>query len=300
MAFSNTTANVKGPLIQAIALAPPAATFADGVELGMKKPSKLVVSPVTTMMSSGNAWPDCYKNSLETSVLQNDFGTLDMINTYSETYVQVYMATAGGAFFGFVGTDSDSELLMGLEWEWTFKANEDEIKIKLGTELGRATQAALEVEVAPAVTWTSGVDNTKRNRPGVKKVTIGGIHLGALISVEGSVKNRPVMVQLGRALSTGIEATVKVVLAQTSKAEVVAALTAAIGTDTVIVTFWDGVRSLKLTNLLGGKAATVELGEKDQVAIEIKAFFPRSSERVLINTVPGVFELVFLDNTDLS
>jgi hypothetical protein len=299
MAFTNNTTHVKGPLIQAIALAAPAAGFTDGVEIGMKKPSKLSVTPNVTEMSSKNAWVDSLKVSLTAAMLQNDFATLDMLNTYAEGYAQAYLQTAGGAWAGFLGADSDSETLMGLDYSWNFKGNEDEFQITLMTEVAKATYDTMWVEVAPSDTWSAGVDTTLRNRPGVKKVTFGGAPLGALISCEGSVKNVPVNVQLGRPLSTGLEAEVKIVLAQTSKAEITAALAAAAGSDTVIVTFWDGVRSLKLTNLLAGKACTFDFGEKDQISITVKAFFPKGSDRVKINTVAGVLELVFLDNTAL-
>jgi UDP-N-acetylglucosamine enolpyruvyl transferase len=140
------------------------------------------------------------------------------------------------------------------------------------------------------------VDATKRNRPGVKNVTFGGVELGALISVEGSVKNKPITVQNGRSLSTGVEASVKIVMAQCTKTEVTAALLASTASDTVICNFWGGSRIFKLTNVLAGKAVTIEDGEKETITIEVKAFFPRGSTRVIINTVPGTFELVFLDN----
>ncbi len=295
MAFSNTPSRVKGPLISAIALAAPAMTFADGVEIGMKKPSKLMVTPEITNMSSGNAFEDCLKVVIETSGLQNDFATLLAVNGYAETYVQVMMETAGGDFGAFLGEDSDSETLMGLDWEWSFKGNEDEIKYKLMTEVSKDTYLTLWTGSTSEI-WSSGVDETLRNRPGVKKITFGGAHLGALISVEGSIKSKPVTVQLGRSLSTGLEASIKIVMAQTSLADVTAALTAARGSDTVIITFWDGTRTLKLTNLLAGKAATLEFGEKETITIEVKAFFPKGSDRVIINTVPGTFELIFLDN----
>lgn len=299
MAFSNTPANVKGPLIQAVALAAPAASFLSGIEVGMKKPAKLSVTPNVTTMSSKNDWVDSMKVALTFPMLQNDFATLATIDGYAATYVQAYLQTAGGAWGGFLGQDSDAELLMGLDWTWSFKANEDEIQVSVMTEVAKSTYSTLWVEVAPTDTWTAGVDATKRNRPGVQKVTFGGAHLGALISCEGTVKSVPVNVQLGRPLTTGIECDIKIVLAQTAKAEVAAALTAAAGSDTVIITFWDGVRSLKLTNLLAGKACTFDFGEKDQITIAVKAFFPKGTDRVKINTTPGVFELVFLDNTSL-
>lgn len=295
MAFTNSPANVKGPLISAIALAAPAADFTDGVEIGMKKPSKLMVTPNVTNMSSSNPWVDSLKVSLETSGLQNDFATLDAVNTYAETYVQTMMKTAGGAYGAFLGADSDSETLLGLEWEWSFKGNEDEFKYKLIGEVARETYDSLWTE-STTKTWTAGVDSSLRARPGVKKVTFGGAPLGQLLSVEGSIKSRSAYMQLGRPLSTGVDVAVKIVLGQTDKDEVTAALAAAKGSDTVIISFWGGSRSLKLTNLLAGKACSFEFGEKDSITIEVKAFFPKGTDRVKINTVAGVFELVFLDN----
>lgn len=299
MAFSLASTNVKGPLISAIALAPLGATFttlSGGLEIGMKKPSKFHSAPNTTVMSSMNAWADSYKVSTEAAGLQNDFATLSTVNGYSETGCQCMLKRADGSYGTFTGADFESETAVGLEYEWKFNAKDDEIIYKVMTELGKATLDAAWTPTT-ANTWTAGVDATKRMRPGVKKVTFGGVTLGHLISVEGSAKSRSVFVQLGRPLSVGVEVSVKIVLAQTDKAEVTAALGAAIGTDTVIVTFWDGVRSLKLTNLLGGKVPTFDFGEKNELIIEIKAFFPKGSSRIIINTVPGVFELVFLDNT---
>lgn len=296
MAFSNTTANVKGPLICAIALMAPGANFIGGVELGMKKPSKLMVVPEVTKMSSKNSWVDCLKISIETSLLQNDFAMLATLNGFAENYTQAYMQTAGGDFLAFTGADSDSETLMGLDWEWNFKAKEDEFKIKLMTEVSNTTYNAALGTTAGSATWTSGVVAANRNRPGIKNVTFGGVVLGALISVEGTVKSVPIPVQLDRSLSNGIEATVKITLAQTTKTEVTAALLASTASDTVIVNFWGGSRIFKMTNLLAGKAATIEKGEKDSITIEVSAFFPKGSARVIINTVPGTFELVFLDN----
>jgi hypothetical protein len=297
MAFSNSTSNVKGPLICAIALGVPAASpFTTGVEIGMKKPSKLMVTQESTQMSSGNAYPDCFKVSIETSGIQNDFATLAAVNGYAENFCQAVMQTAGGDFGSFLGADSDSETLMGLEWEWTFKANEDEIKYKLMTEVSDTAWNALWGTSAGTSTWTSGVDASKRSRPGVKNVTFGGVTLGNLLSVEGSVKSHSITVQNGRSLSNGVEASVKIVLAQTAKAEVTAALLASKGSDTMIVNFWGGARIFKMTNVLAGKAFTMEKGEKDSITIEAKAFFPKGSTRIIINTVPGTFELVFLDN----
>lgn len=295
MAFSNTPANVQGPLISAIALAPPAADFTDGVELGMKKPSKLMVTSEVTPMSSMNAWVDCLKVNLEAPILQNDFATLLMLNGYAEGFVQGMMKTAAGDFGAFLGADSDSETLLGLDWEWKFNAKDDEFIVKVMTEVAETTWNTLWT-TSTSETWITGVDTSKRNRPGVKKVTIGGAHLGQLVSVEGSVKTKPIAVQLGRSISTGIEASVKITMAQTTKVEVTAALAASHGSDTVIVSFWDGTRTFKLTNLLGGKAVTIENGEKNTIVIEVKAFFPKGSDRVIINTTPGTFELVFLDN----
>lgn len=295
MAFSLNTSNVKGPLVSAIALAPLAAAFTGGVEIGMKKPSKVSVTANVTGMSSGNGWPDSYKASIEAAALQNDFTTLAAVNTYAETGCQAMVKTADGAFGSFTGLNLEVETVVGLEWEWKFNAKDDEIIYKIMTELAKATFDAAWTE-STTNTWTSGVDATKRLRPGVKKVTFGGASLGNLISVEGSLKCRPVYVQLGRPLSTGVEASIKIVLAQTDKDEVTAALAAGIGSDTVIVSFWDGVRILKLTNLLGGKVPTFEWGEKNELVIEVKAFFPKSSSRIIIDTTPGTLELVFLDN----
>lgn len=299
MAFSNTPANVKGPLICAVALAAPAATFATGVEVGMKKPAKMSISGNVTTMSSKNDWPDDYKCSMTFPMLQNDFGTLDTLNTYAEGFVQAYMETAGGAFLGFLGETSDDEKLMGLDWQWSFKGNEDEFQVTVMTSVAEATLSTMYTETPPADTWTAGVDTTKRNRPGVKNVTFGGTTLGLLISVEGTLKTVPVNVQLGRPISTGIEVDIKIVMAQTAEADIKAALAASIASDTVILNFWGGSRILKLTNLLAGKIPMFDIGEKEQVTITVKAFFPKGSDRVKINTVSGTLELVFLDNTAL-
>ena len=295
MAFSNTPAAVKGALINAIALAAPAASFTSGVEIGMKKPSKLMVTPNTTMMSSDNAWVDSYKVAIEAEGLQNDFGTLSAVHTYSETYVQAYLNNAGGGYLALTGQTSDDETLCGLEYEWVFKANEDSIKYKIMTELSKATLDSAYSEATTDV-WTAGVDATKRKRPGVKSVTFGGAHLGALRSCEGSVKSKSVYVQLGRPLSTGCEVKGSIVMAQTDNTDIEAALAATIGSDTIIINFWNG-QILKLTNLLGGKAMTLEQGADNTIKIDFGGYFPKGTDRVKINTVAGTAEFVFLDNT---
>lgn len=295
MAFSLNTGNVKGPLISAIALAPLAASFTDGSEIGMKKPSKFNATANTVGMSSMNAWPDSYKTMVDAGGLQNDFATLAIVNGYSETGCQAIVKRADGAYGHFKGANFESETAVGLEWSWKFNGKDDEINYKITTELSKTTFDSIWTE-STTDTWAAGIDETKRLRPGQKKVTFGGASLGHLISVEGELKCRPVYVQLGRPLSTGIEASIKIVMAQTDKDEVTAALAAGIGTDTVIIPFWDGVRTLKLTNLLGGKVPMFDFGEKNEMTIEVKAFFPKSSNRILIDDTPGTLELVFLDN----
>lgn len=295
MAFSLSAGNVKGPLVSAIALAPLGASFTSGIEIGMKKPSKLNITANTTVMSSMNAWPDSYKVSIEAAGLQNDFATLATIHGYAEAGCQAIVKRADGLYTHLKGANFESETAVGLEWSWKFNAKDDEINYKIMTELAKATLDTNTAETT-SDTWTAGIDETLRLRPGVKKVTFGGVALGHLVTAEGELKCRPVYVQLGRPLSTGIEASIKLVLAQTDKDEITAALSAGVGTDTVIVSFWDGVRTLKLTNLLGGKVPMFDFGEKNELTIEIKAFFPKGSDRIIIDTTPGTLELVFLDN----
>lgn len=278
MAFTLTPANVNSPILTAIALAPPAATFATGVELGLKKPTKMTLSPITVGMSSDNALLDALGVKIEAEALQNRVVDLAAAYAYAMTGVQAMVKSAAGNFWAFKGQTLDDETLLGLGFEYVMKNNEAALKYTLMGEVGVTTFKTLETATSIEL-WAASDDPTKRRRPGIKKVLIGGAPVGAILDFSLSIKGRSVMVQGGRPILSGTEITAEVTMGQTQKADVDAALDAANGNATVACYFWNG-EQVNLTTLRGGKIPTIEYADKHQVKIAIKALISKGAGSV--------------------
>lgn len=296
--MANTPGNVQGPIIDAIALAAPAATFAvatPATEVGMKTPSQLISTPITVDMSSMNPWTDCRNNRIEFASLQNRIADLKVIHGYAGTYVQAVMHSASGHYIHFTGADSDSEALMGLEYDFSFSQTENLLKVILENEMGDSAYKTAHATTTTA-TWAAGVNTANRMRRGIQRVLIGGEHLGALRGCSGNLKSYSTKMQGNRSLLLGTDVSTKIILGQNSATETDFAIDAANDSDSVVIDFWNG-ESIKYTNLLAGKPATIKYGsDENTIEIDIKARFSKGATRIDFTSVATTAEFIFLDN----
>lgn len=292
-----TPASVQSTQLTAVALDPLGAGFT-GTGIGMRKKTVMTDEPVSVEMNSNNPWQDASKISIPVECLQNDFATLLTFHGYAEAGCQGYVRTANGMYLGFTGATLDVGTALGLEWEYTFNLNDDRTtKINLMTTLSREeADATLYSTVDPVgVTWTSGEDGTLRLRPGIKKVTVAGTHMGELKECSGSVKSISAPGRLGRPLCIGVGANINTVGRQMAAADIAAVKAATSTNDTIIYEFWSG-ETIKLTGLFGGKLAKINPAFDGTWELQVQADYPDSAATVIINTTPGVLELVYLDN----
>jgi hypothetical protein len=293
MAFTLTPANVASPIITAIALAAPAATFTGGVELGLKKPTKMTVEPIVVGMSSDNDLLDAVRIKIEAQALQNRIEDLAAVYVLAQDVVQCVTKSALPTYHEFTGQTLDDETVLGVEFEYTLKNNEAQLNYTLTGEMGVATFQGLE-KTTTVLTWSAGEDPTKRRRPGIQKVLIGGAPVGTIADFNLSIKGRSTMVQGGRPILSGLDVTGDITMAQTTKVDVDAALGAANGNATIACYFWNGDQ-VNLVTLRGGKIPTVEYADKHTVKIAIKAFIAKGATRVDF-TVPATATLTLIDN----
>jgi hypothetical protein len=295
MAFTLAPDNVNSPILTAVALAAPAADFTDGAEVGLKRPVKLTVEPVTVGMSSENDLLDAVRAKMEVDSLQNRIADLAAAYAYAQTGVQMIGKSAAGNFWELLGADLNDEALMGLDFEYVMKNNEAYLKLMLQTELGIATFKALE-KTATTKTWSATDDPTKRRRAGIKKVLFGGAPVGIITDFSLSAKSRSVMAQGGRPILSATEITAEIIMGQTQKADVDAAIDAANGEDTIACYFWNG-EQVNFTTLRGGKIPTLDYADKHQVKIAIKALIAKGDDRVDFTGGAGtIANFTLLDN----
>jgi hypothetical protein len=278
MAHSLTPANVNSPVVTAIAIADPAALFTGGVEVGLKKPVKLAIEPITVGMSSMNDLLDAVRVKCELESLQNTVAALAAAYTWAQDAVQVIFKTSDGKYIECTGQTIEDETTLGLEFEYIMKNNDASLKYILSGEMGVATFEGIE-KTTTTNTWTAGEDPTKRRRSGVKKVLIGGVDYGVIEDINLSLKSKSLIAQGGKALLEGTDISCELVLGQTAKADIDAALDDANGNGTIAIYFWNG-EQVNFTTLRGGKIPTIELGDKHRVKIQIKAFIAKGSTRV--------------------
>lgn len=294
MAFTLTPANVQGGVVTEIALAPLAATFATGVEEGMKGDGTYTADPVLVGMSMGNDFTDAHNIVIEYPAIQNRIADVGAAIVYAQAGCQAIVKTSSGDVGAFTGQTWDAETILGMEFDWDLAENV--IKKKLMTQVSEATLKTLWSNSVGTHVWSAGEDATKRRHKGIQNVTIGGANTGILRSFSGNVKSVSGMTVQGRPIMQGIEVNLKVVMAQTAQADHDAALDAANADDTVIVNWFNG-DALKLTNLFAGKAAKLTFGKEHSIELTIKAYYPKGSTRIDYTNDTDVLELIMLNNT---
>lgn len=292
-----TPANVKSTLVKAIALAAPAAPSFSGAGIGIRQPTEVNFTPVVVQMNSENEFQDAFKVEIPVNGLQNGAATLEIMRAFANSGVQVYLKNAADQWAGFIGADFDSETLLGLDYEWSFKLNSDSvIKTTLMGEVSASTLDGLIVEADPAgIAWTSGESAAARLRPGVKNVTIGGANIGLLTTCDGFIKNVFQTVSLNRPVSIGVNYGLNINGAQMDNDEYEAMIALLNATGTVIVNFWNG-ESFKITNLFGGKSYGIKWAKDGTWTLKVGGFAPDNSNNIKFNTVSGVNEIVHQDN----